>query len=204
MVKDEKILEIFNEELFKISKTESGRIHLVVKDVAYVNVTNLYAAIEFNDGAIKVGMMMVKHYTRRMHWNSFRWETDEEHRTTYFHDCPERILNILTEPENTNSKLWREYCWNKIKQHKAFPQYKKGQVLVKEIIGDIDSIYLIEKVNAKSLYVLDIDKENKIPLEGKYRLNKDLIQIWLDNNGTYKVYTDDLLELEIKTAMLSN
>lgn len=200
MVKNHLLLEIFNEQLADKAKTEQGRKWFSVKDIAYVNTTNLYAAIEFGDKTIKAAMMMIKIFGRRTRWSYLKFEDEFYGKTRYFDNCPERILNLLTKPVNEESKQWRQYSWDRINKSKAFPKFKVGQVLVRKFDdGSTQDIYFIRKVFAKSLKVYKIDPKTMLPID-RWKLLKRSISYWLEKK---QAEVDDIMELEIKTAMLS-
>ena len=84
-------------------------------DIKIVNVKEAYLAVErkVKDTNIRsvfcvvIIMNFLKNKTERF---NFGYKSMNEGMYPYYYNCPESILNQLTEPYNDGSKLWREKC----------------------------------------------------------------------------------------------
>lgn len=192
MIQDTYMLDILSKEL----ESKYDNIPVKVVDTAYVNANYLYAAIEFPDGSVRACMMLVKNYRRRTRWHSLEDENTLS-QPMYYDTCPEKIIALLTETNNTIAKQWREINRRKIERNKSFPKFNKGQILVVER-GYHKDYYLIKKIFAKSIHAWEINQNTMLPTKYASTLSKEYLM-----SGGRKIYSDEFVELEVKTAMLS-
>jgi hypothetical protein len=199
MIKDTYMLDILSQEL----ANKYDGLPVKVVDTAYVNANYLYAAIEFPDGSVRACMTIVKNYRRRTRWHTLEVENHVYH-PMYYDTCPEKILDLLTETNNTIAQQWREINRKKIEKRKSFPKLTKGKLLVVERRSYKD-YYLIKQVYAKTIHAWRIEKDTMLPTGFTGSLPKEYFNLpkkYLMNEE-HKIYTDEFLELEVKTAMLS-
>jgi hypothetical protein len=92
----------------------------IVDAARYGNV--IYAAIRSLDGQAVFGLVLL---TERRDGLLYTKSITEDMGPAE-DGCPERILNLLTEPSNDNSRDWRERCWARLSR----PRPRKGQAVV--------------------------------------------------------------------------
>lgn len=110
-----------------------------VLDSALVNLTEFYAAVEMvnkETGDRRVWAAMVKITfirSKRQFYGgpeNFCYKDMDESMGPYYHNCPERILKLLTPTEYAYAQSWRAECWAKIEAKKARPKNKRGTCLL--------------------------------------------------------------------------
>lgn len=113
-----------------------------VLDTALVNLKEFYAAVEMihkETGVRRVWAAMIKvTFTRTARASRYRdgWDENfcykdmDESMGPCYHNCPERILKLLTPTENEYAAKWRAECWAKIEAKKARPKIKVGTCLL--------------------------------------------------------------------------
>lgn len=100
---------------------DNERVKQTVLDISKTGGA-LYAAIESitkADGTREVFGLVVKiSWANKSEGHiNFYYKPIEETEGPYYHDCPERILRLLTKPANRYAETWREACRQKRKDH---------------------------------------------------------------------------------------
>lgn len=113
-----------------------------VLDSALVNLTEFYAAVEQVHketgvrrvwaAVIKVMFIRSKRPDRwgHVYGENFCYKDMDETMGPYYHNCPERILKLLTPTDRLYAQDWRDACWAKIEAKKARPKNKPGTCLL--------------------------------------------------------------------------
>jgi hypothetical protein len=145
-----------------------------VLDSALVNLTEFYAAVEMihkETGVRRVWAAMIKVTfirTRRASCQdeNFCYKDMDESYGPYYHNCPERILKLLTPTDSMHAQDWRDQCWAKIEAKKARPKIVPGTKL--KLNG---AIYIAEKsLGARGWSVRKPDES------WSYRMNRNQVQ----------------------------
>lgn len=107
------------QSLFDFFKKECGDGLI---DISQKGWSTAYAAYRMKDG--KVCGLVIHLYRSRDYYN-FGWKVVDEMMGPYECECPERILKLLSPPEEFCegttlewSKRWRDQCWENIKKGK--------------------------------------------------------------------------------------
>ena len=150
-----------------------------VLDSAFINLTEYYAAVEQvhkETGERQVWAAMIKvtmvRGPRRDRWarddpwdHNFCYKDMDETVGPYYHNCPERILKLLTPTEHEYALEWRRKCWAKIEAKKARPKIAPGTKL--KFNG---AIYIAEKsLGARGWSVHKADES------WSYRMNRSQV-----------------------------
>ncbi len=111
--------------------------HYKVLDVAIVNRTELYAAVQDTRTGFVVGCISLLQYTRDAYYN-FGHKDMDEFCGPYATNCPERILRLLSPLDALDSKPtssiesaqeWRNACWQKVQQRKNAIKLQHNDVI---------------------------------------------------------------------------
>lgn len=107
-------------------------------DCAIVKMKTAYMAVEIVDrndqGELDlstrrvVAFVYLLQYAPKDQHNTGYKDMDET-MAPYECDCPERILNQLTETQNEDAKTWRGLCWKKIQERRERIRPKAGDVV---------------------------------------------------------------------------
>lgn len=98
---------------------------------AMIKFTEFYAAVEqvhkeTGQRRVWAAVCKITFMGREDNWgHNFCYKDMDESMGPYFHNCPERILKLLTPTEYKYAQDWRDACWAKIEAKKARP--KPGQ-----------------------------------------------------------------------------
>lgn len=110
---------------------ETGDKHTVLA-TSLVNMRELYAAVEHvrADGTREVWCAVLKvSWHPKDHYNCCV-KSMSEFEGPYYHNCPEKILKLLTPTDSEWANAWREKCWANV-------NFKK---VVKKV-GDVVRLY---------------------------------------------------------------
>ena len=93
---------------------------------------------------------------RRNDWWNFGNKDISEHEGPMRCECPEWMLNMLTETDNKYALEWRAACRERIKKQKARPSFSKGSIVklrdpVTFTRGGTGQVFIVE--NGRRLYV---------------------------------------------------
>ena len=129
-----------------------------VLDAALVNLTEYYAAVEQvhnTTGERKVwcAVFLIRHLRRaRFGYNdyNFAYKDMDESCGPVVSNCPERILDLLTETEHEYAKEWRARCREKIRVRSEKPALVPGTVLLADPPISFRDGSLISKLTLKS------------------------------------------------------
>lgn len=131
-MRGESISDFMRSQVLKWKNSDQERIHYNVLDIAIVNLSECYAAVEQRDtktGHVEVFAAVVKfHLTPKSHFN-LTYKSMTEHEGPNISNCPERILEKLTSTDSEGAKQWRQRCADKIKTSKDF-SIKTGDKVV--------------------------------------------------------------------------
>lgn len=110
---------------------ETGEKHTVLA-TALVNMREFYAAIEHIkvDGTREVWCAVCKVSYYPKDYYGFCVKAMSEFEGPYYHNCPEKILKLLTPTDSEWANAWREKCWANV-------NFKK---VVKKV-GDVVRLY---------------------------------------------------------------
>jgi len=99
---------------------ETGDKH-TVRATAMVNMREFYAAVEHikADGTREVWCAVCKVGYYPKDYYGFCVKAMSEHEGPYYHNCPEKILKLLTPTEDENALAWREKCWANVNRKKV-------------------------------------------------------------------------------------
>lgn len=94
-----------------------------------------YAAIERIEKAtgnrmVFATVILTKIFKKDRDGFNFCWKDMDESSGPCEDNCPERILNLLTEPFNEYAREWRQRCWAKVEVRKSMPKMVAGLKLV--------------------------------------------------------------------------
>lgn len=101
-----------------------------VLDTAFVGLAEFYAALEITEKAtgerrIVPLIILVKLFRKDRDGLNICYKDIGLDR----HNCPERILNLLTPTEDEGQRVWLKACLEKINARKRIPRLKKGVVM---------------------------------------------------------------------------
>lgn len=105
---------------------ETDSIVTRVLSSAVVNIREYYAAVERkhkDTGKTEVFAVVCKLYSSR---TEFGYKDMDESVGPALRKCPQRILELLTEPYNDYAREWRDACWANIKQRALVPKLEAG------------------------------------------------------------------------------
>lgn len=74
-------------------------------------------------------MVALLDYQPKYNFN-FQYKVMDETMLPYYYDCPESILNLLTETTNENANVWRASCELNVVMTKALKALKVGDTIV--------------------------------------------------------------------------
>lgn len=134
---------------------ETGDKHTVLA-TALVNMREFYAAVEHikADGTREVWCAVCKvSWHPKDHYNCCV-KAMSEHDGPYYHNCPEKILKLLTTTDSEWANKWREKCWANVK-------FKR---VVKKV-GDVVRLYghdykLYEDLGRRGYRALHVESGN--------------------------------------------
>ena len=99
---------------------ETGGKHTVLA-TALIGMREFYAAVEHvkADGTREVWAAVLKvNWYPRDHYNCCV-KTMSEFEGPYYHNCPEKILKLLTPTDSEWANTWREKCWANVNRKKV-------------------------------------------------------------------------------------
>ena len=99
---------------------ESGDKHTVLA-TALVNMREFYAAVEHikADGTREVWCAVCKVSYYPKDYYGFCVKAMSEFEGPYYHNCPEKILKLLTPTDSEWANTWREKCWANVNRKKV-------------------------------------------------------------------------------------
>lgn len=126
---DQSVQEFFEE---KWNYTSSNGRQQRVIDCAVVKLRTAYLAIEQIDseGNRQVFAMVCMLDYRPHDYYNFGYKDMDETMHPYEFDCPERILNLLTETDKPGAVEWRGECVRRLNRRNQAPALKQGHFLV--------------------------------------------------------------------------
>jgi hypothetical protein len=94
---------------------ETGEKHTVLA-TALVGMREFYAAVEHvkPDGSREVWAAVLKVSWFPKDYYGFCVKSMSEHDGPYYHNCPEKILKLLTPIDSENAQAWRAKCWERL------------------------------------------------------------------------------------------
>lgn len=110
---------------------ETGDKHTVLA-MALINMREFYAAVEHvkADGTREVWAAVLKvSWYPKDHYNCCV-KAMSEHDGPYYHNCPEKILKLLTPTDSEWANKWREKCWANVNHKKVVKK-----------VGDVVRLY---------------------------------------------------------------
>ena len=156
-------------EYFKALVSEN----LEILDSALVNLHEWYAACrDKRNGEVFALVYLVNSDNRAKDGFNFGYKSMEESMGPCEDNCPERILNLLTETSNEWAIEWRQRCRRKIEQRAKAKTIKDGTVVrfshpLKFTDGETLDTFTIRKQNRKTLFMATINGMSKL-----YRISK--------------------------------
>lgn len=120
------------EELTRMLNFENETRTHECLDISIVNFREAYAAckVTHTDTDESHVYCVIFHLDYRPHdVFGFGYKDMDECMGPWIHNCPERILNLLSETDSEYAIKWRETCREKIAIRKARPKLKKGHWL---------------------------------------------------------------------------
>ena len=112
-------------EWFKESWERNENIEVL--DVAIVKYRELYAAIKNKKTDEVFAVIYLLTYSPKSHYN-FGYKDMNETMGPFYHNCPERILKLLTPTDNETANRWREHVKETHRKRKLMKQMN-GKVL---------------------------------------------------------------------------
>lgn len=88
-----------------------------------------YIALKLADKTEVVGVVVLLDYKPKLHFN-FAYKVMDETMIPYYYDCPESIMNMLTETDNESAIQWRAFCKETTVKTKALKSLKVGDTIV--------------------------------------------------------------------------
>lgn len=131
---------------------ETGDKHTVLA-TALVNMRELYAAVEHvkADGTREVWCAVLKVSWYPKDQFNCCVKSMSEHEGPYYHNCPEKILKLLTPTDSEWANKWREKCWANVNLKKVVK--KTG-----DLVRFWDHTYeLGENLGRRGFRVRDVD-----------------------------------------------
>ncbi len=128
-------------------ESESGDFKAQPLDIAIVKMRTAYVAMEHTyktSGKREVFAAVILLDYRPYDYYNFGYKDMDETMGPYETECPQRILELLTETDNKNALEWRRKCVENINKRKAAPALKKGATLVMETALRYGSIRVTE------------------------------------------------------------
>jgi hypothetical protein len=141
---------------------ETGDKHTVLA-TALVNMREFYAAVEHikADGTREVWCAVCKVSYYPKDYYGFCVKAMSEHDGPYYHNCPEKILKLLTPLADSEgyATKWREKCWANVNRKKVVKK-----------VGDRVSLYghtykLVEDLGRKGFRAYHVDSGNQYRLK---------------------------------------
>lgn len=139
---------------------ETGDKHTVLA-TAFINMREFYAAVEHvkADGTREVWAAVIKvSWYPKDHYNCCV-KTMSEFEGPYYHNCPEKLLKLLTPTDSEWANTWREKCWANVNRKKVVKK-----------VGDVVRLYghdykLVEDLGRKGFRVYHVDSGNQYHLK---------------------------------------
>ncbi len=142
---------------------ETGDKHTVLA-TALVNMREFYAAVEHvrADGTREVWCAVLKVSWYPKDQFNCCVKSMSEHEGPYYHNCPEKILKLLTPTDSEWANKWREKCWANV-------NFKKVVKKTGDLVRFWDHTYeLGENLGRRGFRVRDVDTG----VEYRMRLNQ--------------------------------
>jgi hypothetical protein len=139
---------------------ETGDKHTVLA-TALVGMREFYAAVEHvkADGTREVWAAVLKvSWYPKDHYNCCV-KAMSEFEGPYCHNCPEKILKLLTPTDSEYANTWREKCWANVNRKKVVKK-----------VGDVVRLYdhdykLVEDLGRKGFRAYHVDSGNQYRLK---------------------------------------
>lgn len=131
---------------------ETGDKHTVLA-TALINMRELYAAVEHvkADGTREVWCAVLKVSWYPKDQFNCCVKSMSEHEGPYYHNCPEKILKLLTPTDSEWANKWREKCWANV-------NFKKVVKKTGDLVRFWDHTYeLGENLGRRGFRVRDVD-----------------------------------------------
>ena len=144
--------EVSVKEFFK---EEFGGENGQVIDVA-VNLKEAYIAYENLTTGEVIGIVCLIRYYPKDYFN-LMYKDMTENMGPFYYGCPEKILNLLTEPKSEEAKEWRRKCREKLENKKRNKKVKEGSVIkldepLEFSNGEKVDTFILSKVNKKTRF----------------------------------------------------
>lgn len=147
--------------------------NLEILDSALVNSHEWYAACrDKRNGEVFALVYLVNNDNRAKDGFNFGYKGMDEFMGPCEDNCPERILNLLTETTSEYAIGWRQRCREKIEQRAKARTIKNGSVIrfshpLKFTDGETLDTFIIRKQERKILFLATVDGVRK-----PYRISK--------------------------------
>lgn len=131
---------------------ETGDKHTILA-TSLVNMRELYAAVEHvrADGTREVWCAVLKVSWYPKDQFNCCVKSMSEHEGPYYHNCPEKILKLLTPTDSEWANKWREKCWANV-------NFKKVVKKTGDLVRFWDHTYeLGENLGRRGFRVRDVD-----------------------------------------------
>jgi hypothetical protein len=106
---------------------------LEILDCAVINLREVYMAgrnpKSSNPGQIFAIVCLINFCPKDRAGFSFGYKDMDETMVPCQHNCPERILSLLTTIDSEYANGWRQACWDRIARIKARPSIRKGTII---------------------------------------------------------------------------
>ena len=110
------------------------RFGVEILDCAVVKLRTAYMAIRGRDQRVYAVVCLLDY--RREDYFNFGYKDMDETMRPFYHECPKRILELLTPiPDNAdgyasnNAREWRRQCWDNIRKKTKLPPLKTGTII---------------------------------------------------------------------------
>lgn len=130
---------------------ENEKAKSTVLDYAVVNRTILYVAVEQIIKSTQERRVLAAIVEFKFNRKEYGYRDMDESMNPYHHDCPTRILDLLTPTDNPSALKWREACREHSKLLSSCSM-KEGQVFVRKLSYStkVDTVTLIRPITKYS------------------------------------------------------